>query len=217
MLKHIGKINQKKVVILYREVPGEDHMCLVTYSDSLPSLYHDEVMKALESPAGQQAESFADALFRHIMADGKNALQALHTGGLIKKVPANQVLVTPNSKSSVRLDDLNRILKEMSAGKDAAKRMTEIESGRTDTTKAKPQERFVGEPNKPVPNVSTDVLSDNDLAQQRVEQANRMKADAERLLKEAEILLAEAAELSPKTITNEQTTKKRASTKAKKN
>jgi hypothetical protein len=216
MLKHVGKSNQKKVVILYREVPGEDHMCLVVYSDSLPSLYHDEVMKVLESPAGQQAESFADALFRHIMADGKSALQALHTSGFIKKVPANQVVVTPNSKSNVRLDELNKILKEMSTGKDAAKRMTEIESGQAEASKSKTNERFVGEPNRPA-EISNDVLSDEDLARQRIDQAARMKADAERLLKEAEVLLAEAAELSPKTKTNEPKAKKRTSTKTKAN
>lgn len=215
MLKHIGKINQKKVVILYREVPGEDHMCLVTYSDSLPSLYHDEVMKVLESAAGQQAESFADALFRHIMADGKNALQTLHSNGFIKKVPANSVVVTPNSKSNVKLDELNRILKEMSVGKDAAKRMTEIESGKNDVTKPNTKSRNVGEPNIPITDPINGVLSDADLAQQRIDQANRMKADAERLLKEAEVLLAEAAELNPKT--NEPKAKKRTSAKTKAN
>ena len=215
MLKHIGKINQKKVVILYREVPGEDHMCLVTYSDSLPSLYHDEVMKVLESAAGQQAESFADALFRHIMADGKNALQTLHSNGFIKKVPANTVIVTPNSKSNVKLDELNRILKEMSTGKDAAKRMTEIESGKADAARTKAQPRNVGEPVRSIADSVADVLSDADLAQQRIDQATRMKADAERLLKEAEVLLAEAAELSPQTKTNEPKAKKRTSTKTK--
>ena len=98
MLKHVGKHNDRKVVILFREVPGEDHMALVTYGEVLPRLIHDEVMKCLESPVGQQAKEFSDALFRVTMADGRNCLEVLHKEGMIKKVPTNQVIVTPTGK-----------------------------------------------------------------------------------------------------------------------
>ena len=67
-------------------------MALVAYSSRLPVMIHDEVMKTLESEIGQQAKEFADALFRTTMADGRNALTALHEEGMIKKVPTNQVL-----------------------------------------------------------------------------------------------------------------------------
>jgi len=211
MLKHVGKHNAKKVVILYREVPGEDHMCLVTYSDSLPSLYHNEVMKVLESAAGQQAENLADALFRNIMADGKNSLQELHKGGLIKKVPANQITVTPNSKSSVRLDELNQIIKEMAAGQDAAKKMAVIQDIGKKSNKKDSKTDVVD-----AAAISGDLLTDADLAKQRIDQANRMKADAERLLQEAQVLIEEASLLDPSLKSNEQTPKKRTSTKNKK-
>jgi hypothetical protein len=211
MLKHVGKHNAKKVVILYREVPGEDHMCLVTYSDALPSLYHNEVMKVLESAAGQQAENLADALFRNIMADGKNSLQELHKGGLIKKVPANQITVTPNSKSSVRLDELNQIIKEMAAGQDAAKKMAVIQDIGKKSNKKDSKTDVVD-----AAAISGDLLTDADLAKQRIDQANRMKADAERLLQEAQVLIEEASLLDPSLKSNEQTPKKRTSTKNKK-
>ena len=64
MVKHVGKHNDKKVVILFREVPGEDHMCLVTYSDLLPRLLHDELMKAVESPQGQESQDVSEVLNR---------------------------------------------------------------------------------------------------------------------------------------------------------
>ena len=38
MAKHVGKHNDRKVVILFREVPDEGHMCLVIYSDLLPRM-----------------------------------------------------------------------------------------------------------------------------------------------------------------------------------
>ena len=58
MVKHVGKHNDKKVVILFREVPGEEHMCLVAYSDLLPRLLHDDLMRAVESDSGQQASDW---------------------------------------------------------------------------------------------------------------------------------------------------------------
>ena len=64
MIKHVGKHNSKKCVILFRTVPNEDHMCLVVYPDTLPRHIHDDLMAALESDSGQQAKEFSDYLFR---------------------------------------------------------------------------------------------------------------------------------------------------------
>lgn len=218
MIKHIGKHNNKKVVLIFREVPDENHMCLVCYSDSLPRMVHDEVMRVLESPQGQSAQSLSDPLFRSMLADGRNTLEALHRDGLMKKVPANQVIVTPNKTSSIRLDELNKILNEMAKGADATKRMAELDAqqGMAANRRTGKQGRDLGEPVKSQSNDAVpDVLSDSDLAVQRRTQAANMKADAERLLKEAEALLAEAEQLDPKT-KNEQPTKKKTTTKSKK-
>jgi len=211
MIKHVGKHNQKKCILLFREVPDETHMCLVVFSDMLPQMIHDEVMKTLESAAGQESSNLADALFRNVMADGNNTLTSLHKMGLIKKIPTNQVLVTPNAKSSVRLDELNKLLNEMTLGKDAAKKYADIDS--KESNKKKTVDRDVGEPSRLEASVA-DVLSDSDLARQRLDQANRMKADAARLLAEAENLIAEAVSLDPKV--NEPAAKKKTTTKVKK-
>ena len=121
MIKHVGKHNNKKIVLLWRKVPNEDHMALLLYSDTLPRLIHDEVMKALESAVGQNAKELSDVLFRTTMADGRNCLEVLHREGFIKKVPTSQILITPTTKSSVRLDELNSILDEMDKGEEAIK------------------------------------------------------------------------------------------------
>ena len=117
MLKHVGKHNDKRCVIIFRKIPELEHMALVVYSDLLPRMVHDEVMRAVESPQGQAAMEISDVLFRTVMADGANCLESLHRNGLMKKVPTNQVLVTPTSTSSVRLDELNDILDEMQKAK----------------------------------------------------------------------------------------------------
>lgn len=212
MLKHVVKHNNRKAALLYRRVPGEDHMCLLVYSDLLPRMIHDEIMKVLESAVGQQANDLADALFRNIMPDGRNTLQVLHAEGMIQKVPCNQVIVQANPKSSVRLDELNDILDEMAKGEEAVKRLAELDTkvtgwqpGMQERAAAKkPQKvtegREVGAPPnsaKPAEVPAAGVLSDTDIAAQLLSQADRMKRDAAALLAEVERLTKEAAALAP--------------------
>ena len=200
MLKHVGRHGEKKVVVAYNTVPGEDHMALVIYSDSLPSMLNDEVMKVIESPAGQTAKSLADALFRNIMPDGNNTLGALHKGGFLKKVQTKQVILKPNAKSSVRLDELNEILKKMEGSAEAAKKLADIDAGRGYADPSKNVSRDVGEPVKTEAAVNTSgVLTDADLANQRLDQATKMESQAKTLLAEAKRLKEEASSLAPKT------------------
>jgi hypothetical protein len=208
MLKHVGKHNDKRCVIVFRKIPELEHMALVVYSDLLPRMVHDEIMKALESPQGQEAKELSDVLFRTIMADGHNCLESLHRNGLLKKVPTNQVLVTPTSTSSVRLDELNDILDEMQKGEEAVKRLQDIDSSRGFTGKKAPRRaeiQEVGERktreaqgNTSAADMLAGMLTDKDLAAQRLDQAQKMEASAKQLLAEAKRLKAEAESLSPK-------------------
>jgi hypothetical protein len=204
MLKHVGKHNEKRIVLAYRQIPGDEHMCLVLYSDMLPSMIHDDVMKVLESAVGQNSKDLADALFRHTMADGRNCLETVHKMGLMKKVPTNQVIITPNAKSNVRLDELNNILNEMDKGEEAIKKMADLDKNSGLVGKREPRE--VGQnpasrSNLPQTTTTTvtDVLSDEQLALQRVAQAAKMKLEAQQMLAEAARLEAEAADLTPAT------------------
>jgi hypothetical protein len=217
MLKHIGKHNDKRIVLVFRQIPGDEHMCLVLYSDMLPSLVHDEVMKVLESPVGQASKELSEALHRHVMADGRNCLEVLHKAGYMKKAATNQVIITPNAKSNVRLDELNNILNEMDKGEEAIKKMADLDknSGMT----GKREGREVGQNPASRSNVADipvaqsakvgDVLTDDQLASQRVAQAAKMKLEAQQMLAEAARLEAEAATLNPAQ-TDGQPTKKKA-------
>ena len=205
MIKHVGRHNQRKVAIVYRTVPDEEHMALVVYTDSLPVMIHDEAMSVLESAVGQNAKELADALFRSTMADGNNCLTMLHKGGYLKKVPCNQVIVTPTAKSTCRLDELNNLLKKIEEGGDAAATLADMDKNRgikgSNTVK---EGREVGQP---VRTTSADmsgdiapaagVLSDSDIADMNITQAQQMEAQAKGLLAEAKRLKAEAASLKP--------------------
>ncbi len=210
ILKHIGRHGEKKVIVAYNKVPGEDHMALVMYSDMLPSMIHDEVMKVVEGQEGQQAQQLADPLFRHIMPDGQNLLGSIHGGGFFKKVQTKQVILTPNAKSNVRLDELNKILDQMAGGEEAIKKMAELDAGRGYVDPEKDQGREVGEAYRQTPPpvnssvggnqpASRDkVLSDIDLAEMNLTQAKQMEAQAKTLLAEATRLKSEAKSLKPK-------------------
>lgn len=222
MLKHVGKHNDKRCVIIFRKIPELEHMALIVYSDLLPRMVHDEIMRAVESPQGQAATEISDVLFRTIMADGRNCLESLHNNGLLKKVPTNQVLVTPTTTSSVRLDELNDILDEMAKGEEALKRLQDLDSNRGLTGKTQPRRAEIQElgekktreaqGNTSAAAMLSGMLNDSDLAAQRVEQAQKMEATAQQLLAEAARLKQEAETLSPK-VKDVGTTKKTSSKK----
>jgi hypothetical protein len=202
-------------------------MCLLAYSDLLPRMVHDEIMKTLETPVGQQAENFADALFRTLMPDGRNVLEVLHKEGFMKKVQAGQVIMTPTPSSQIRLDELNNILSEMSKGEDAVKRLAEMDSNsgiqakKKDNTPARPG-RDVGEPVKPVSKSTpilqagpNEALTDEAIAAAQLSQATKMRNEAKALLAEAERLEKDTQALVAPVAKTVKTTKAKTTTTTK--
>ena len=189
-IRHVGKMGDRKVAIVFREVPGEPHMALVTYTETLNQHIHDPMMACIESDIGQNSPNLADALNRTHTKDGKYILQVLHQEGLLKKVQTSQVIVTPNSTTKIRLDELNKILSEMEQGSAATKRLAEMDEGTVGLVND-----VVGA--SAMPKGMPGVLEDSALAQQRVAQAQRMEAEAKGLLAEAQRLMEEAKSMDP--------------------
>ena len=204
MIKHIGKHGDRKVAIVFREVPGEEHMALVVYPETLPISFHDAIMKVIESPVGQEAENLGDALFRSLLSDGRPMLQTLHIEGMIKKVQSKQVTVTPTATSSVNLDEMNGIIRKMKLGNEAIREMAELDANKGYTGKARRRDDFGREVGAPIPQRMTEVagsdaaraLDDQAIAQDRLKQAQRMEAEARGLLAESARLKAEAEDMA---------------------
>jgi hypothetical protein len=191
-IRHVGKHGDRKVAIIFREVPNEPHMCLVTYTETLNRHMHDPMMKTIESDIGQNSANLADALNRSYTTDGKFMLQTLHQEGLLKKVQTSQVVMTPNSQTSIRLDELNKMLNEMELGEAAVKRLAELDSslGIQDPAQVARKLRtpaVVGE----------GALGDAAIAAQRLAQAQRMESEARGLLAESQRLMEEAKTIDP--------------------
>ena len=213
MIKHIGKQGDRKVAIVFREVPGEEHMALVIYPDVLPVAMHDSIMKVIESDVGQQAENLGDALFRSLLPDGRPMLQTLHVEGMIKKVQAKTVVVTPNATSHVNLAEMNEIIRKTKLGEDAVKQLADLDANAGMTGKVRQKDDFgreVGAPSEFARGVhvagsdaargiqapQNGALDDASIAQNLQTQAARMAAEAKSLLAESERLLKEAAAMS---------------------
>lgn len=192
-MRHVGKVGDRKVAVIFREVPGEPHMCLLVYTEILNAHLHDALMRCVESDIGQNSENLADALNRSYTVDGKVILQVLHTEGLLKKMQTSQVVMTPQPNTKIKLEELNKILDEMAMGEAAVKRLAEIDASAGLQDPADVARRM----KTPQATASNGALDDTSLAQQRLEQAAKMEREANGLLAEAKRLKEEAASLNP--------------------
>ena len=111
-MKHVGKMknNSAKIVVAYRTIPGDAHSALVVGTQGLADSYHDSLMSLLESNEAQTASELADVLASRRFPDGSVMLNYLHTYGHLRKVPTNLVLMTPNSQTSIPLNELNELI-----------------------------------------------------------------------------------------------------------
>ena len=208
MLKHIGRHGDRKVAILFREVPGEDHMCLVIYPETLPTHIHNSIMSTLESAPGQAATNLSEVLHRNLLPDGRPQLEALHKEGMIKKVPTAQIIVTPTAQSSVKLDELNKIIREMESGDQALKRLQEIDKNtgfvdpaqkrKAEAEYKRSQERGVtAPPVAPLVSSADSALDDKALAMNMLNQAKRMEIEAKGMIAEAARMKKDAQRMNP--------------------
>jgi hypothetical protein len=193
-LRHVGKHNERKVAIIFREVPGEPHMCLVAYPDVLNRHVHDPLMKCIESDIGQSSENLADALNRTYTVEGRIILQALHAEGQLKKVNTEQVVVTPSPNVRIKLNELNKILDEMKQGEAAVKRLAEIDSSTGLQDPADVARRMRGDQQAPL-QAAQGALGDDQIANNMRLQAERMATEARGLLAESERMMKEANQM----------------------
>lgn len=210
MLKHVGRHGDRKVAIVFREIPNEEHMCLVIYPDVLPTHIHNSVMSVLESAPGQAAVNLADVFHRNLLPDGRNILQTLHHEGMLKKVACNQVILTPTPTTSVKLDEVNKLVREMESGTEALKRMQEIDQSagmvspeikrqqeqefkRRQLEEAQLTNNFVP-PEQPS---TTGGLDDKTLAANMLVQAKKMESEAQGLIAEAARMKKDAERMFP--------------------
>jgi len=180
--KHVGKLvnTQRRVVVVFREVPNEPENCLVVDTDALPDWMHDDVINAVESPGAQQSANFYEYAQRQMFTDGSNMLQALHRKGMLQKVATDNVALTPNASQKVLLSEINNILRdEGSIAVAPAKDPNQMDIA------GKPVDA-VNEI-APVPQTTENpgVIDNTDLAKNMIAQAEQFESEAKNLKEQA--------------------------------
>lgn len=179
--KHIGQIitTAQKVVVAFREIPGDEKFCLVVDTEGLPDDIRDDFMNGVLSAQSQDKDEFAVYANTNFFKDGSNMLESLHARQLLIKIETNKVMMTPDNDINIRLDDLNAQLNAIKANPEATEEEIQkiIDS---DVVVA-------GDDVKPssVSKKDDGVLDDFDLARGFIAQADRMEAEAKSLRDQA--------------------------------
>ena len=195
MIKHVGRQGDKKVVVVFREVPEEEHMALVVYPDQLQQNLHDDLMNAIQSVKGQEAKDLGNALHGITGTNGRTILNTIHSERFMKKVRTQDILMIPQPNNpGIRLDELNKIIRDLDTGADAAAQLADMDAN---AGLADPQKKAKGIAAAAAATGSTGVLTDEAIAQNLVQQAEQMKAQMATLEAEAARLMEEAQSLNP--------------------
>ena len=183
MLKHIGRMvgNGRKVVVAYKVVPNEPENAIVVTTENLMAEEHDALMKLVESAAGQESEDLATAMARTRLPDGRNMLSGFHTTGKMVKAPTSKIEMTPNTKTTILLSELNEAIATQ-------KGVTVADLAGVDATEKTEDKALTVQEYTTTTETVGDVLTDEQLAAQYRSQADSLFKEAKRLREQAEAL-----------------------------
>lgn len=197
-LKHVGRLksNKRKVIVAYRTLPGEPENCLVVTTENLEAADHDSLISLVESNAGQTAYEFAEAMARTRLSDGRIMLSAFHLTGKLAKLKTNQVEMTPDNKTSISLDELNRIIADQK-GVSVEDLAIKPNTPSRDNVSGPKEDVVLEEIDLDAPpevlqaaqEAAGEVLSDEELAAKYRSDADRLYKEAKRLREQAEALV----------------------------
>ena len=187
-MKHIGRMKEtgRKVAVVFRTIPGDPHSALVVQTENIKDADHDKLMTLIESNTGQTADELADAMQRTPLGDGSMMLNSFHLTGKLTKVSTSDVEMTPDTASTISLDELNKMIAEQ---KGVGVADLAVGGSSVDTI-ATAETVPSGEASATVEAAKEQPLTDE-------HHANNMRADADRLLKEATELRKQAEDLDP--------------------
>lgn len=201
-MKHIGKVSNTglKCIVVFREIYDEKgnvtdpNNCLIVETERLPDMEHDDMVRVVESPAGQEAAEFYEIAHRSMFSDGTNMLVKLHNAGYLRKYPTDQILLTPNRSTAISLSEVNEIIRKQKTGMSPR----DIENSMVNDTDSAPRTQTSLDPTQTIDqavNTGEQALDDNAIAQGMLSQAETFLAEAERLKAEAYDM---APDLKPK-------------------
>ena len=107
--KHVGRNkNGTRLAVVFREIPGAEDHCLCVETDSLSEMYHDQLLREIDSRDAQQTVDLYKILERRHFGDGQQMLNALHNKGLLRKYPVTDITMVPMPNREVQLELVNK-------------------------------------------------------------------------------------------------------------
>lgn len=201
-VKHVGQVANTglKCVVVFREIYDENgnvtdpNHCLIVETERLPDMEHDDMVRVVESPTAQESQEFYNVAHRNMFSDGINMLVKLNKRGYLKKYPTNQIMMTPNSSTSIPLSEINEIVRKQKTGMSPQ----DIENSMVDDTDSAPRTSTSLSQSQTIDQAvptGEEVLNDGALAKTMLEQADTYENEVKRLREEA---YAMAPDLKPK-------------------
>jgi len=211
-LKHVGRIKNtgRRCVVVFREIYDDtgkvvdENSCLVFESDSLPDAEHQDLMRIVEGEPAQTTGALYNVLSRTRLGTGVPALSWLAQSNRLRKFPTSNIELTPDSRTVLGLDQLNKIVKMQAQGSSQA----DIENMLRDDTDMPPRESaavaesIVNDAENTAPveaqtQTGDGVLDDAAIAQSYLQQAETFEQQAKEL-RESAIKLDPSLKPGPK-------------------
>jgi hypothetical protein len=165
--KHVGRIKNtdRRCVVVYMQIPGNEQNALIVDTDALPDRFHDALMDIVDSTEGQQTPHLHTLLSRRILPDlGLDVMNALHTYGLLRAVGIDEIVMYPAPNAPCPL----RTIVDFMNGEEA------------------PKEAEVQLENRILENQKSEtVQAQVDIAQNIIRQAEDLEAEASRKREQA--------------------------------
>lgn len=166
--KHIGRLKNtdRRIAVVFMQIPNKEDHALVVDTDSLPDSYHDALMHVVDSVEGQQTPILANILSRRVLPDtGQDIMSSLHIRGFMQAQPISNIVMFPRPNMPMPLEDIIKMMNQTPAEAQA-----DVELVRDRFQEA----------------VSLDGAEKNEaLARNLIQQALDLKAEADRKLQQA--------------------------------
>ena len=110
--KHVGRDkNGTRLVVVFREIPGAEDFCLCVQTDALMEMYHDQLLREVDSRDAQATVNLYEVLERRHFGDGRQMLNGLHEMGKLQKYKVSDVTMMPMPNRPVPLALVNAQIK----------------------------------------------------------------------------------------------------------
>ena len=121
--RHIGRLKNtdRRVVVVYMQIPGKDNSALIVDTDALPDQFHEALMTVVESEAAQRTVNLAEVLDRRASPDaGINLMNSLHRRGFMRPEPVDNIIMFPRPNMPFPLAKVIEFSRSEAAAKELA-------------------------------------------------------------------------------------------------